>query len=70
MNKKLLIHFSKTGDFPEIDYYLKLVIRRAILNTLEAEDFPFAASVSVTLCNNSYIRKNKTTLQLRLFIVW
>ena len=55
--RKLMIRFSKTGDFPEIDYYFKTVVRRAILKTLEYEEFPYDAEVSVTLCNNEYIRR-------------
>jgi probable rRNA maturation factor len=42
---------------PEADYNLKSVIRRAILATLDYEEFPYDASVSVTLCDNAYIRK-------------
>lgn len=57
MKKRLMIHFSKTADFPEIDYYFKMVIRRSILETLEHEKFPYDASVSVTLCDNGYIRR-------------
>ena len=56
MDRKLMIHFSKTGDFPEIDYYFKTVIRRAVTATLDNREFPFDASVSVTLCDNEYIR--------------
>ena len=56
-NRKLMIHFSATSHFEEVDYYLKCVIRRAILATLEHEKFPYDADVSVTLCDNVYIRK-------------
>ena len=56
-NRKLMIRFSATDKFDEVDYYLKSVIRRAILATLEYESFPYDADVSVTLCDNSYIRK-------------
>ena len=58
MNKrKLMIRFSANKKFDETDYYLKTVIRRAILATLEYEKFPYDAEVSVTLCDNGYIRK-------------
>jgi probable rRNA maturation factor len=58
MNKrKLMIRFSQTQNFEETDYYLKSVIRRAILATLERERFKFDAEVSVTLCDNAYIRR-------------
>ena len=56
-DKKLIIRFSATKHFDEVDYYLKTVIRRAILSTLEHEKFPYDAEVSVTLCDNAYIRK-------------
>ena len=56
-NNSLMIRFSRTGEFPEIDYYLKTVIRRAIVETLKEEKFPYPAGVSVTLTNNEYIRK-------------
>lgn len=58
MNKRrLMIHFSANREYEEVDYYLKTVIRRAILATLEYEKFPYDAEVSVTLCDNKYIRK-------------
>ena len=56
-NNKLFIDFSATKDFPECDYYFKTVIRSAIINTLEYEDFESDASVSVTFCDNEHIRK-------------
>ncbi len=55
--KSLYIDFSATKKFDEADYYLKLVIRRAICAALEYEDFPFDASVSVLFCDNAHIRK-------------
>ena len=54
--RKVMIRFSKTKDFDEIDYYLKIVIRRAVTATLEYEVFPYDAEVSVTLSDNGYIR--------------
>ena len=57
MKRSLKINFSKTNKVENVDYYLKTVIRRAILKTLEHERFPFDALVSVTLCDNEYIRK-------------
>ena len=57
MNKrKLIIRFSATKRFTEVDYYLKSVIRRAALATLENRKFPYDAEISVTLCDNEYIR--------------
>jgi probable rRNA maturation factor len=55
--RELMIHFSKTSQFDEVDYYLKCVIRRAITATLEHERFPYPADVSVTFCDNAYIKK-------------
>ena len=58
MNKRrLMIRFSATDRFSEADYNLKSVIRRAVLATLEYEEFPYDATVSVTLCDNGYIKK-------------
>ena len=57
MKRALKIKFTKTGDFSETDYYFKTVIRRAISETLRHEAFPYDAEVSVTLCDNEYIRK-------------
>ncbi|MBQ8320779.1 MAG: rRNA maturation RNase YbeY [Clostridia bacterium] len=54
---KLFIDFSSTKKFEECDYYFKLVIRRAILATLEHEGVLFNAEASVTLCDNDYIRR-------------
>ncbi len=57
MNKRrLMIRFSATKRFDEVDYYLKSVIRRAALATLENQKFPYDAEISVTLCDNAYIR--------------
>ena len=53
MNKRrLMIHFAANRKYEAVDYYLKTVIRRAILATLEYEKFPYDAEVSVTLCDN------------------
>ncbi len=60
-NRKLMIRFSANKSYDEADYYLKTVIRRAILASLEYEKFMYDAEVSVTLCDNAYIRNlNKT----------
>ncbi len=59
MNEKraLMIHFSATQRFDEVDYYFKTVIRNAIYTTLEYMKFPYDADVSVTLCDNAYIKR-------------
>ncbi len=57
LEKRLFISFSQTKKFPEVDYDLKATVRRAILATLEYEDLIFGAEVSVTFCDNEYIKK-------------
>ena len=54
--RNLMIHFSSTKHFDEVDYELKLTVRKAILATLEHEKFKFDADVSLTFCDNEYIR--------------
>ena len=56
MKRELVVRFSATKKFDEIDYYLKKVVRRAIYATLEHEKFIYGAEVSVTFCDNEYIR--------------
>ena len=55
--RELSIAFSATEKFEEANYSLKLALRRAILATLEHENFPYSAEVSLTLCSDEYIRK-------------
>ena len=55
--RELYINFLATGKFEECDYYFKLILRRAVLATLEHEGVPFAVEVSITLCDNEYIKK-------------
>ena len=55
-NRGLMINFCATNSFEEIDYGVKLAIRRAIEATLDYEAFQFDAQVSVTFCTNKYIR--------------
>ena len=57
MKSSLMIKFSKTAKDIETDYYFKTVVRRAIKETLLHERFPYDAQVSVTLCDNEYIKK-------------
>ena len=57
LGKKLFISFSATEKFDECDYDLKLAVRHAIESTLDYEDFLYGAEVSVTFCDNEYIRK-------------
>lgn len=53
---KLFISFTATKHFPECDYSLKYAIRQAIAATLEYEGFAYPAEVSVTFCDNKYIK--------------
>ncbi len=57
MKRTLYIDFSQTERLADADYNLKLVIRRAILATLDYEGFELPSRVSVTFCTNEYIRK-------------
>lgn len=57
MKRGLFISFGATGNFSEANYTLKRVIREAITATLDYEGFRYDAEVSVTLCDNAYIRK-------------
>ncbi len=57
LGRNLYISFSATKKFEECDFYFKNLIRRAISATLDAEEFDLPAEVSVTLCDNEYIRK-------------
>ena len=54
---RLYISFAKTCELKEADLYFKMVIRRAILATLEHEGVERDCDVSVTLCDNTYIHK-------------
>ena len=55
-NFRLFISFSQTQKFPECDYEMKSLIRRAILATLDYEGFEYDTEVSVTFCDNEYIK--------------
>ena len=57
LKNNLFISFSATKRFEECDYYFKNLIRRAIAAVLDAEEFDQSVEVSVTLCDNEYIRK-------------
>ena len=52
----LYITFRKTAELPELDYYFKVVLRRAIEATLIREGFLYDAEVSITLTDNEHIR--------------
>ena len=52
---ELFIAFSKTSELPEADYYLKLIVRRAVRATLDWLGVEFPTEVSVVFCDNKYI---------------
>jgi probable rRNA maturation factor len=54
--RELYITFTATKHFEESSYYLKRVVREAVKETLDYENFPYDAGVSVTFCDNEYIR--------------
>ena len=56
MKNNLFISFSATKSFVECDYYFKLVVRRAVKATLEYLNVDSDTEVSVTFCDNEYIR--------------
>ena len=55
MHRDLYVNFSATEKFEEINYELKLAVRKAILATLEKEEFEYPAEVSVTFCSAEHI---------------
>ena len=57
LGTNLFISFSATGNFKDCDYSLKYAVRRAIEATLAYEGFDYGAELSVTFCDNEYIRK-------------
>ena len=57
MKRKLIVRFCANKKFEEVDYYLKKIVRDAIFLTLDHQRFQYDAEVSVTFCDNEYIRK-------------
>ncbi len=55
--RNLYITFTASRYFDESSYYLKRVVREAVKATLDYEEFPYDAEVSVTFCDNEYIKK-------------
>ena len=54
--RNLYITFTASRYFDESSYYLKRVVREAVKATLDYEEFPYDAEVSVTFCDNEYIK--------------
>ena len=57
MEREVFIKFSATEKFEEVDYTLKMTVRDAVLTTLMRMGFAYDASLSVTFCDNAYIKK-------------
>ncbi len=57
MSRDLKINFAATGAFEECDHHLKIALRHAVAAALDYEEFSSAAEVSITLCDNKYIRR-------------
>ena len=57
IGRKLKIYFASEGEPDGIDYALKITVRRAIEAALDFECFEKDAEVSVTFCDNAYIKK-------------
>lgn len=55
--QRLYITFAATRELPLADFELKKTLRAAIRATLKYEKFPHDASVSVTVCDDAYIRR-------------
>lgn len=53
---RLTVRFSATERYPEVDYRVKLAVRRAIAATLRHEKFAYPAQVSVTFTSPEGIR--------------
>lgn len=54
---KLTVGYSATKHFDEIDYKLKITVRHAINAVIKFMGFNKNVFLSVTLCDNAYIKK-------------
>ncbi len=54
---RLKVYFENLQDREEIRYSLKMLVRRAVAETLAYEDFDDDCEVSVTFCDNGQIRE-------------
>ena len=54
---KLKIYFENTQDKEKVTYKMKMLIRRAILATLEYENVTEDSQVSITFCDDGRIRE-------------
>ena len=55
MKRRLIVRFRSTERFSEVTYRMKFLVRRAAEETLDTENFPYDAELSVTFCDNAYI---------------
>ena len=53
---RLTVDFFATDKFDEINYKSKITVRRAVAEALQSEGFSSDAQVSLTFCDNAYIR--------------
>ena len=53
---KLFISFATTKQMPLADFELKKTLRAAVFETLSYEKFPYDAAISITVCDNIYIK--------------
>ena len=58
---RVKIAFSHTGKIKKVSPGLKSAVKRAVTETLRAEEFPYCGAVSVTFCDNDYIRELNRT---------
>ena len=54
---KTKIYFSNEQDKYKVGLGLRRTVARAVKGTLKHEKFPYSAEVSVTFCDNEYIRE-------------
>ncbi len=57
LGRKLRIYFAASEGVADVNYDLKITVRRAIEATLDFECFDKDAEVSVTFCDNACIQK-------------
>ena len=55
--KKVNVFFSVAGEIKKVRFGLKRIVKKAVAMTLREENFPHGADLSVTFCDNEYIRE-------------
>ncbi len=56
MKDRVMIYFSNEQDTAEVTYSLKILLRRAVIATLDYESYGNACQVSLTFADNEGIR--------------